>query len=97
MKAITKVLSVAMLLAVPFFMNAQTAPSNAQKEKVKERLKNLTPEQKEALKEKAKEKWNEKTPEEKEALKQKAKAKYDSASPEQKAKWRKRLAERRNG
>lgn len=63
----------------------------------KDKIDNLTPEQKEKLKSRAKEKVADLTPEQKEKLKERMKERLEKATPEQKEQMRARLKEKLDG
>jgi 2-oxo-4-hydroxy-4-carboxy--5-ureidoimidazoline (OHCU) decarboxylase len=63
----------------------------------KDKIDNLTPEQKEKLKDRAKEKLENLTPEQKEKLKARMKERLEKATPEQKEQMRARLKEKLDG
>lgn len=80
---------------------AQNSPSynesltQEQRDAVKERVQNATPEQKDAFKQKAREKWQNTSPEQKEVRRAKVRERVKNMSPEQKARLKERIKSRR--
>lgn len=77
------------VLSPPVFAQAKLSPE--QRQEIKSRLQNMTPEQREALAGKRKEKWQNMSEDERKSVKRKAHKRFDRMSPEQKSHLRERF------